>query len=246
MKRLLERSGVERADARPWPASLGGMDARWRRRLINEALRPAEATDDWIGVIRRLREEGEEEGADPFEEGLEGLSLITAEGEEEAAAVAALLLRETLETPGKTCALITPDQALARRVSARLSRWGVEADSSAGYPLAAAPVGVLMALVAQAQVDPEDPVLILAILKHPLVRLGRTIEALGAARGTLERHGLRGARGSTPDWMERRLEAAGRPRENGEAPTPERSRSRFIAPWGCCSPTSIQARSASS
>jgi ATP-dependent helicase/nuclease subunit B len=221
MKRLLERSGVERRAVRPWPASGGAVDSRWRRRLINEALRPAEATADWIAVIEDLRKEAGE-GADPFAEGLDGLTLVAADGEEEAAVMAALLLRETLETPGRTCALITPDQALARRVSARLSRWGVEADSSAGAPLANAPVGVLAALAARAVVDPDDPVLILALLKHPLVRLGRTLDALDEARRSLERHGLRGARGLTTDWIQLRLQAAARPRDDGQPPPPER------------------------
>ena len=220
MKRLLERSGVPRADVCPWPASGGAVEGRWRRRLINEALRPAEATADWIAVIEDLKHEAGE-GADPFAEGLEGLSLVTAEGEEEAAVLAALVLRETLETPGRTCALITPDQALARRVSARLSRWGVEADSSAGSPLANAPVGVLAALIAEAVIDPDDPVLLLAILKHPLVRLGRTLEALDAERRALERYGLRGARGAVAGWIEARLQAAARPRDDGREPAAE-------------------------
>ena len=220
MKRLLERSGVPRADVCPWPASGGAVEGRWRRRLINEALRPAEATADWIAVIEDLKHEAGE-GADPFAEGLEGLSLVTAEGEEEAAVLAALVLRETLETPGRTCALITPDQALARRVSARLSRWGVEADSSAGSPLANAPVGVLAALIAQAVIDPDDPVLLLAILKHPLVRLGRTLEALDPQRRALERYGLRGARGAVAGWIEVRLQAATRPRDDGREPAAE-------------------------
>jgi ATP-dependent helicase/nuclease subunit B len=65
-------------------------------------------------------------------EGLEGLSMLTARDDEEAATAIALLMREALETPGRTAALVTPDQALGRRVSARLTRWGVQADSSAG------------------------------------------------------------------------------------------------------------------
>ena len=220
MKRLLERSGAARAEVRPWPASGSAAQGRWRRRLINEALRPAEATADWIAVIEDLKREAGE-GADPFAEGLEGLSLVTADGEEEAAVLAALVLRETLETPGQTCALITPDQALARRVSARLSRWGVEADSSAGTPLANAPVGVLAALIAEAVIDPDDPVLLLAILKHPLVRLGRTLEALDEGRRALERYGLRGARGAFAGWIEARLQAAARPRDDGREAAPE-------------------------
>jgi ATP-dependent helicase/nuclease subunit B len=220
MKRLLERSCAERGRVRPWPASAGGSEGRWRRRIVNEALRPADATADWVGQIRKLRDEAAGEGVDPISEGLKGLSVIAAAAEEEAAAAAALLLRETLETPGKTAALITPDQALARRVSARLARWGVEADSSGGAPLANAPVGVLAALAARAAVDSSDPIVLLAILKHPLTRLGEDPEEFVRARDVLERYGLRGARGSGADWIEQRLEAAALPRES-EAAAPD-------------------------
>src|SRR3984957_14825539 len=39
------RAGVGRGDAQPWGAGAGAR-GRWRRRLVNEALRPAEATAD--------------------------------------------------------------------------------------------------------------------------------------------------------------------------------------------------------
>jgi ATP-dependent helicase/nuclease subunit B len=201
MKRLLERNHVARRDVQAWsPSAPGDARGRWRRRIINEALRPAEATADWLHQIRNLRDEGARTGVDPIAEGLAGLTVIAAHGEEEAAAVAALLLRETLETEGRTAALITPDAVLARRVSARLARWGVLADSSAGAPLAGFPVGVLAGLAARAVVDPLDPVGLLAILKHPLTRLGLDAEVLGARRETLERYGLRGPRAR--DWAE--------------------------------------------
>jgi ATP-dependent helicase/nuclease subunit B len=209
MKRLLEQNHVARGDVRAWssPAS-GDARGRWRRRIINEALRPAEATADWLGQIEALREEAGQAGADPFAEGLDGLSLITARTEDEAACVAALLLRETLETEGCTAALITPDAVLARRVSARLARWGVLADSSAGAPLAGFPVGELVALVAQVCADPLDPVGLLAILKHPLTRLGLEPETLESRRRTLERYGLRGPRPRDRVQIAARLEAA--------------------------------------
>jgi ATP-dependent helicase/nuclease subunit B len=195
MKRLLDRAKVSRAEVRPW---LPDADAkgRWRRRVINEALRPAEATKDWRAVIDRLRAESPE----ALEHGLEGLSVTSARTEEEAAAACALLLREALETPGKTAALVTPDRALARRVSARLGRWGIAADSSAGAPLAGFPIGTLTALVAKAAADPLDPVTLLAILKHPLSRLGDE-----ASRVRLERKGLRGARPRSWDKLFERL-----------------------------------------
>jgi ATP-dependent helicase/nuclease subunit B len=208
MKRLLDRHGLVRAQVRPWPVAedpRGAARGRSRQRVVNEALRPAEATADWRAQIARLRQEDERAGVDPITEGLDGLWSLTARTEEEAATLAALLLREALETPALTCALITPDQALARRVSAKLSRWGVEADSSAGAPLAGFPVGVLLGLAAAAAVEPTQPAMLLGVLKHPFVRLGLDEEALATRRAALERHALRGAR--PRDWatLHRRL-----------------------------------------
>jgi ATP-dependent helicase/nuclease subunit B len=209
MKRLLARAGIERRDVLPWsPPTPGDARGRWRRRIINEALRPAEATADWLGQIGRLREEGAAEGVDPVAEGLAGLSVIAARAEDEAAAAAALLLREALETPGRTAALITPDAVLARRVSARLARWGVVVDSSAGAPLAGFPAGELAGLVARAAADEMDPVELLAIVKHPMVRLGLDAEPLGTRRRLLERYGLRGPRPRDRADVVRRLDEA--------------------------------------
>jgi len=209
MRRLLARAGVERGAVQTWPASTGFQaQGRWRRRVINEALRPAEATADWLHVIERLRAEAEEEGVDPIAEGLEGLSLVTARSEEEAAVVAALLLREALETPGKTAALVAPDQALARRVAAKLARWGVIPDSSAGEALAGCKCGALAGLAAKAAVDPLDPVVLLALLKHPYTRLGLEPDVLARRIEALERFGLRGARLRSWAALNRRLQTA--------------------------------------
>jgi ATP-dependent helicase/nuclease subunit B len=206
MKRLLTRAHLSRDQVRPWPASQTFQSqGRWRRRIINEALRPAESTADWLGVIERLRIEGEADGVDPIAEGLTGLSVVTARGEEEAATVAALLLREALETPGMTAALVAPDQTLARRVSAKLARWGVGADSSAGLALSGCPCGVMTGLTAKACVDALDPVVLLALLKHPFTHLGLDAETLDRQRAALERHGLRGPRKTSWEALEAHL-----------------------------------------
>jgi len=202
MKRLLTRHGLTRGDVWLWPGgeAQGETWGRWRRRLINEALRPADETADWRDQIAKIRREGQAEGLDPIAAGFEGLHVLTARGEEDAAAAVALLLREALETPGKTAALVTPDRDLARRVTARLGRWGIEADSSAGAPLSHCPAGVLLGLLARTALDPCDPVRLLAILKHPLARLSG-----GEALAALERHGLRGARPGGWDALKARL-----------------------------------------
>ncbi|WP_420478377.1 double-strand break repair protein AddB [Brevundimonas sp. FT23028] len=217
--RLLD-GRVAREAVRPWfrPAVDGAVESRGRarQRLLNEALRPADATDDWRNLIRGLRAEAAgRQSADPIAEGLRGLSVVTARAEEDAAAAIALMMRETLETPGRTCALVTPDLDLSRRVAARLGRWGVTADVSSGQPLARMPAGRLVDLAARFMADPLDPHTLLGLLKHPQVRLPLDPLDFGQAVNALERYALRGPR--LRDWgrARRALLAAGEPREDG-------------------------------
>jgi ATP-dependent helicase/nuclease subunit B len=219
LRRLLARHRVPRDQLREWPHQESTADflrGRSRRTLVNEALRPADTTDDWLSVIKDLEEEGEKHGVDTIAEGMEGLSLVAARSEEEAAAACALLLRETLETPGATCALVTPDVALARRVSARLRRWGVEADASQGQALAGCPIGALLVSLSSLAADPCHPVRMLAVLKSPLARLS---DEVWKFRPALERWGLRGPRA---DWAgyRQRLDEAAEPRDDGQ-PQPD-------------------------
>jgi ATP-dependent helicase/nuclease subunit B len=198
LKRLLGDAWIRREQVAAWPASFA-LDAapRARQRLINEALRPAGRTADWLQVIETLKARDDQTGLDEIATGLSGLTLVSARTEEEAATAAALLLREALETPERTAALVTPDQAMARRVAAKLARWGVVPDSSVGEPLAGSPCGVLAGLLARLAADPLDPVGLLGLLKHPYARL-----ASPEAAAQLEARGLRGAR--PHDWAELR------------------------------------------
>jgi ATP-dependent helicase/nuclease subunit B len=214
MRRLLQVAGVDRDAVRSWPTAETGADAargRARRRLIGEALRPAEATKDWLVQIDQLRREGKASGTDVIAEGLFGLSLIEARHEEDAAAAIAVLMREALETPGRTAALVTPDQALARRVSVRLGRWRIEVDNSGGRPLCELPVGSLIGLVADAAAERFSPGTLLAILKHPLVTLA---ESHPGALRTLERRGFRGPRPAGWDGLSKRLNRVGEARDD--------------------------------
>jgi len=203
MKRLLAAAGFNRRDVQIWPRSQKtySVQGRWRQRVINEALRPPKRTADWLQIINGLNAKVEGEDESGVALGLRGLSLVSARSEEEAAKTAALLLREVLETPERTAALVAPDQALARRVAANLARWGVIPDNSAGETLAGCACGVLAGLLARAAIDPVDPVTLLAILKHPYRRL------FGAPADieTFERRGLRGARPWTWSALEARL-----------------------------------------
>ncbi|RZJ17687.1 MAG: double-strand break repair protein AddB [Brevundimonas sp.] len=221
LKALLTRAEVGRDQVRPWfqPPVEGRIETRGlaRQRLINEALRPAEATDDWRQEIRLLRARSAEAGraADPIAEGLQGLTVLSVRAEEEAAAAIALMMRETLETPGRTCALVTPDLQLSRRVEARLARWGIVADASTGQPLARMPAGVLTDLCARFLAEPLKPQTLLGLIKHPLVRLDLGEVSLSDAAAALEEHALRGPR--PRDWsrLRHRLHEAAQPRRGG-------------------------------
>jgi ATP-dependent helicase/nuclease subunit B len=170
LKLLLDRMGVARGEVERWrwgggqPVP-GDADGRHRgapaarSRAIANAMAPPSFTRKWQGLK-------------PAERRLTGVrALELADPAEEAQAIA-LALREVLEMPGRTAALVTPDRALARRVSAHLKRWGIEADDSAGRPLARTPPGTLLLAAAAAAAGHFAPVPLLALLKHPLVMAG--------------------------------------------------------------------------
>ncbi|MFN3726878.1 MAG: double-strand break repair protein AddB [Allosphingosinicella sp.] len=159
LKLLLDRMGVARGEVDTWRWG-GGRDApAVRSRAIGNAMAPPEATSKW-------------EKMKPAERRLSGVrALELADPAEEAQAIA-IAMREALETPGKTAALVTPDRNLARRVSAHLKRWGIEADDSAGRPLSQTPPGTLLLAIASAAVERFAPVPLLTLLNHPLVRQG--------------------------------------------------------------------------
>jgi len=155
--RLLKAMGASPADLRPWhdPAPAGA--APDRAVLLGRALTPAEGLPAWT-----------ERDMPRWAAAMAGLSrLVAADAQQEAAAIA-LLLRESVETPGQRAALITPDRDLARRVSAELSRHGITADDSAGEPLAETPAAAFLRLIGRMVAEGFAPVPLLAVLKHPL------------------------------------------------------------------------------
>ncbi len=181
LKRLIERIGIARGDVAVWPAAHEtGLSSR--ARLLSEALRPAETSEQWRTA-----------GPIPAE-ALDGLLRVDCGTVQEEAEVIALAMREALETPGRTAALVTPDRGLARRVAAALKRWQVDVDDSAGRPLGETPVGIWLSLVAEAVVADFAPRPLLAMLKHPLAAGGLSPEELRARTRLLERKALRGPR----------------------------------------------------
>jgi len=189
MHALLERIGIARNAVRQLtpPASYG------RELLASEVLRPAATTDQWQSRF------GTSEFAGVADKSMADVSVIEAANAEEEALAIAVCLREAIETPTKTAALVTPDRALARRVAAALERWEVEVDDSGSDALADTPAGIFARLVAEVALGGLEPAPLLALLKHPLLRLGAGTGAHARAVAALERavlHGPRPRRGS--------------------------------------------------
>ncbi len=179
---LLRRIGIAREEVIP----LAQPSAHRRERLLSEALRPAAATDRWQQLA----------GTDgtQIESALASLAIIEAGNPEEEALAIAIALRETLEITGKTAALVTPDRGLARRVLAALGRWRIAVDDSGGDALADTPAGLFARIAAETVLGGCPPVHVLALLKHPLARLGATAGAQARAVAALEKAVLRGPR----------------------------------------------------
>jgi ATP-dependent helicase/nuclease subunit B len=179
MHALLARIGIEREAVENLARPLAP------ERLVWEALRPAASTELWRQTTADV------DFAALAEEALRPLTLIEAANAEEEALAIAVALREAVHA-GKSAALVTPDRALGRRVMAALGRWAIEAEDTGGDALADTPAGIFARLAAEAALGGLVPVVLLALLKHPLLRLGgdRREHAIAA----LERAVLRGPR----------------------------------------------------
>jgi ATP-dependent helicase/nuclease subunit B len=176
---LLARIGIERHAVMPLAKPCG------RERLVSEALRPAAATELWQEHAGDLVFAADAEAA------LASMAMIEAANADDEALAIAVALRQAVEEE-KTAALVTPDRALARRVNAALRRWNIEAEDSGGDALAETPAGIFARRAAETALGGLAPVTLLALLKHPLLRLG--LRDTGRAVAALERAVLRGPR----------------------------------------------------
>jgi ATP-dependent helicase/nuclease subunit B len=136
-----------------------------RMRFLTEAMRPVASTHDWRTRSTRIDDEA-------VSHGLKDVTVIEAAHEREEALAIALILREALETPHKTAALITPDRTLAERVQSDLKRWNIRVEDSAGMALSRSSAGRLAMRLAEAVADDFSPWPLLALLRHPSVRFG--------------------------------------------------------------------------
>ncbi|MFN0219084.1 MAG: double-strand break repair protein AddB [Hyphomicrobium sp.] len=164
LKTLLDRLGVARRDVKTLPGAAISPQLEIRAAFVSEAMRPAATTARWRAYATGT-------DATAVRQALAGVSLIKAPGSQDEAEAIALILREAVETPGRTAALVSPDRVLARRVAIRLAAWGIRVDDSAGRPIDKTVPGAFLSLVADAVHSGFAPAETMSLLKHPLCRI---------------------------------------------------------------------------
>jgi ATP-dependent helicase/nuclease subunit B len=183
MYALLQRFGIKRGDVE----ILGEPAPHGRDVLVSEAMRPSNATAAWH---RRL---AQPDIVEKISRGMSNLAVIEAANPEMEALAIAVAMREARHLD-KSAALVTPDRALARRVMAALGRWNLEFDDSGGDALMDTAAGIFARLAAEVAAKQLEPPALLALLKHPLCRLGGAPGAWKDAVDVLELALLRGTR----------------------------------------------------
>jgi ATP-dependent helicase/nuclease subunit B len=182
MHGLLRRLGIRRSDVEILGTARGGREV-----LVSEAMRPSEATAQWHDRL------GEADVAAEIAAAMANIAVIEAPNAEIEALAIAVAMREARHL-NKSAALVTPDRALARRVTAQLARWNLQFDDSGGDALMETAPGLFARLAAEAVARGLEPPTLLALLKHPLCRLGRAQGGFKVAIETLELSVLRGTR----------------------------------------------------
>jgi len=184
MHGLLRRLGIKRSDV----SQLGEPHFPGREVLASESMRPANATSRWHQRLAEPLIDAQ------ISAGMAGMTVIEAANPEAEALAIAVVMREAQHL-GISAALVTPDRALARRVGAALGRWNLAFDDSGGDSLMDTPAGIFARLAAETALKRLEPPTLLALLKHPLCRLG---EAEGAFREALRHLELTLLRGTRP------------------------------------------------
>ena len=187
MCRLLKHVGADREDVTPWDDQLLPQEQGVRTRILNRALSPWQATGHWQDIKRSIGALKPELSA-----ALADIHRIDASHPGEEAGAIALLMRQTLETPDKTAALVTPDRGLARRVSAELRRWHIDVNDSAGRPLVNTALFSFLRLLMRSVETDFDAVAFLSLLKNPFAASGYGTAEFRSLARSLERHVLRG------------------------------------------------------
>ena len=184
LKQLLQNLRAARQEV----AELGLEEPGPRRWLVSELMRPADTAHLWRDTLR-----GREEAV---RAAMTGVELVETRGVREQALSAALILRQCLETPGRTGCLVTPDRQLARRVKVELQRWNIAIDDSAGEPLIRYGGASLLNLLLEALLQEFSGETLSALLRHGLAAFGESVDEARRSASLIELSLLRTGTGA--------------------------------------------------
>ncbi len=174
MKLLTARLGI----TRQMVSELGEDAPTPRRWLVSEIMRPAETAHLWHQSLAGK--------AETVAAAMQGVELVETRSIPEQATTAALILRECLETRGRTGCLVTPDRQLARRVKTELARWNITINDSAGEPLIRYGGASLLNLLLDAILENFSATTLQALLRHDLALFGESVEKARRAASLIE------------------------------------------------------------
>ena len=156
LKELLDFLQIKRTDIE----NIGGENFE-RERLVSEVMLPAATTLKWHNLVQN---------GIPIT-AFDGIKLVSCGDLRQEAAAVSMIIRETLETPEKTVALVTTDRNLSRRVVSELQKWNINADDSAGQPLHLTPIGIYLRLILEV-LEKNTQSAQIALMKHPFTACG--------------------------------------------------------------------------
>lgn len=159
LKELLSLLNIERSSVKNIDVSVNNN----REKLISEIMKPAILSNEWQYLKTTNIN---------ISDAMDGIEIIEATSQRDEAIAIACKMREVLETPEKTVALVTYDRNLARRVSAELGRFDIKVDDSAGIPASLTSIGMFLRLIAEASLNIDSDVAINALLKSPYTLFG--------------------------------------------------------------------------
>ena len=158
LKDLLEKLDIKRTDVVD-VLEPNNID---REIFVSEIMRPALVSNKWRNILNSF----------DVKKALGGINVLTLKNQRDEALAIALKMREVLDIPEKTVALVSYDRNLARRVCTELKRFGIEIDDSAGIPLNLSPIGIYLRLIVETALSLNSSLKIVDLLKNPFTLLG--------------------------------------------------------------------------
>jgi len=157
LKTLLENLDVTRQNVQTYAQA----EETLIESIISDVMLPAIHTNQWG--------ENTSHSKDSITNALSNITRYDCDNNQQEADLIAILMRETLEEPTKTAALITPDRMLARRVTKACEKWGITVDDSAGQTLPETSLGIFLLSITEALGHTLKPHSLFAVLKNTYV-----------------------------------------------------------------------------